>query len=62
MLEAQQKLSDIPEHVKSSGRLLVDWEIREYVKKYRMLEPFEEHLKGMGSFRMGSPRWATTSA
>ena len=41
MLEEQTKLTELPEHIQSSGRLLVDWEIREYVKKYRMLEPFE---------------------
>lgn len=52
MLEAQ-KLSEIPEHIKSSGRLLVDWEIREYVKQYRMLEPFEEHLKRNGVISYG---------
>ena len=53
MLEAQPKLSDIPEHVKSTGRLLVDWEIRDYVKQYRMLEPFEEHLKRDGVISYG---------
>jgi len=53
MLEAQPKLSEIPEHIKSSGRLLVDWEIREYVKQSRMLEPFEEHLKRDGVISYG---------
>ena len=53
MLEAERKLSETPEHITSSGRLLVDWEIREYVKKYRMLEPFEEHLKRDGVISYG---------
>ncbi|MBI3087826.1 MAG: dCTP deaminase [Candidatus Omnitrophica bacterium] len=35
------------------GRLLVDWEIREYAKKYRMLEPFEESLKREGVISYG---------
>jgi dCTP deaminase len=26
------------------GRILVDWEIREYAKQYGMIEPFEDHL------------------
>ena len=54
MLEdTQTKLQDLPEHVKSSGRLLVDWEIREYVKQYQMLDPFEEHLKRNGVISYG---------
>jgi dCTP deaminase len=62
--ETQTKLGDLPDHVpgsefplagtgKSSGRLLVDWEIREYVKKYNMLDPFEEHLKRNGVISYG---------
>ena len=42
-----------PEHIRSIGRILVDWEIREYAKKYRMLEPFEEHLKRDGVISYG---------
>jgi dCTP deaminase len=53
MLEEQTKLAGIPEHLKSSGRLLVDWEIREYVKQHRMLEPFEEQLKRDGAISYG---------
>ena len=65
MFEAQAKVTDLPERVpgptlnmmagagKSSGRLLVDWEIREYVKQYNMLEPFEEHLKRDGVISYG---------
>ena len=53
MFEAQANVTDLPEHMKSSGRLLVDWEIREYVKQYRMLEPFEEHLKRNGVISYG---------
>jgi len=41
------------EQIKSLGRLLVDWEIREYAKKYRMLEPFEENLKRDGVISYG---------
>ena len=53
MFETQTKLSDIAEHIRSSGRILVDWEIRDYVKQYRMLEPFEEHLKRDGAISYG---------
>ena len=35
------------------GRLLVDHEIREYVKHYRMLDPFEESLKRQGVISYG---------
>lgn len=42
-----------PEHIKSFGRILVDWEIREYVKQYRMLDPFEESLKRDGVISYG---------
>ncbi len=37
----------------STGRLLVDWEIREYATKYQMLEPFEESLKRDGVISYG---------
>ncbi len=53
MFEAQAKVTDVPEHIKSSGRLLVDWEIREYVKQYQMLDPFEERLKRDGVISYG---------
>ena len=64
MLEAQPKLSEVPERIpgqtfefagagKAIGRILVDWEIREYVRKYKMLEPFEEHLKRDGVISYG---------
>ena len=53
MLEEQNKLASLPENIKSSGRLLVDWEIRDYVKQYKMLDPFEEHLKRAGVISYG---------
>ena len=53
MLETQPKLSEIAEHIQSTGRILVDWEIREYVKKYQMLDPFEERLKRDGVISYG---------
>jgi dCTP deaminase len=53
MLEAATQVA-LPERVRSSGgRLLVDWEIREYVKAHRMLEPFEECLKREGVISYG---------
>ncbi len=51
--QAQAKLAEVAEQARSSGRLLVDWEIREYVKQYRMLDPFEEHLKRDGVISYG---------
>ena len=48
MLETQTKVLEHPEHVQSIGRILVDWEIRDYCRKYRMLDPFEESLKRDG--------------
>ena len=48
MLDAQSQTNaakGLAEQMVSSGRILVDWEIREYVKKYRMLDPFEEQLR-----------------
>lgn len=53
MFEAQAKTTDLTEHIKSTGRLLVDWEIRDYVKQYRMLDPFEERLKREGVISYG---------
>ena len=41
------------EQLKSFGRILVDWEIREYARRYRMLEPFEENLKREGVISYG---------
>jgi dCTP deaminase len=41
------------EAARSAGRLLVDREIREYVRRYRMLEPFEEQLKRDGVISYG---------
>ena len=35
------------------GRLLVDWEIRDYAKKYRMIEPFEDRLVRDGAISYG---------
>ena len=43
----------VAESVRSLGRILVDWEIREYAKKYKMLEPFEETLKRDGVISYG---------
>ncbi len=37
----------------SGGRILVDWEIRQYAKQYRMVDPFEEHLKTEGIISYG---------
>lgn len=64
MLEEQTGTVEAPEHIpgspsplagtgKSSGRLLVDWEIRDYVKQYKMLDPFEENLKRTGVISYG---------
>jgi dCTP deaminase len=35
------------------GRILVDWEIREYVQKYQMIDPFEDHLVRDGAISYG---------
>jgi len=53
MLETESRLTTSPEHIRSLGRILVDWEIREYVQQYRMLEPFEEQLKRDGVISYG---------
>ena len=53
MLDTQSRLSPAAEQVRSTGRLLVDWEIRDYVKQYRMLDPFEERLKREGVISYG---------
>ena len=54
MLEAQAKpTTDVLQRVQANGRILVDWEIREYAKKYGMLEPFQETLKREGVISYG---------
>ena len=53
MFETQTKPTPVQEQIRSFGHLLVDWEIREYAKKYRMLEPFEESLKREGVISYG---------
>ncbi len=54
MLQAQAKpTTDVLQRVQTNGRILVDWEIREYAKKYGMLEPFEETLKREGVISYG---------
>jgi len=35
------------------GRILVDWEIREYVQKYQMIDPFADHLVRDGVISYG---------
>jgi dCTP deaminase len=35
------------------GRILVDWEIRAYVEKYKMIDPFEDHLVRDGAISYG---------
>ena len=52
MLETQTASSTL-ERVSTGGRILVDWEIRNYVAKYRMLDPFEENLKREGVISYG---------
>jgi dCTP deaminase len=39
--------------VQAQARLLVDWEIREYVKKYKMLDPFQDGLVRDGKISYG---------
>ncbi len=54
MIETQGRTDpELVQTAKSSGRILVDWEIREYVKKYRMLDPFEESLVREGVISYG---------
>ena len=53
MLDTQTKSAAITEQASTTGRLLVDWEIREYAKRYHMLEPFEESLKREGVISYG---------
>jgi len=37
----------------STGKLLIDREIKEYVQKYKMLEPFSDHLNSQGVISWG---------
>lgn len=53
MLDTQTSSEPVIGAMKSAGRILVDWEIREYVKKYQMLEPFEDGLKRAGVISYG---------
>ncbi len=53
MFETQAKPMPTQEQVRSFGHLLVDWEIREYAKTYKMLDPFEEQLKREGVISYG---------
>ena len=55
MLKVQMKPTSgaNAEHIPSFGRILVDWEIRDYVTKYRMLDPFEERLVRDGKISYG---------
>jgi len=50
---ARRKRGQRIEQVRSTGRILVDWEIREYAQKYRMIEPFEERLRRDGVISYG---------
>ncbi len=52
MLEETARVA-MPEPVRTSGHLLVDWEIKEYVRKYRMLDPFEPKLVRDGKISYG---------
>jgi len=53
MLETQQYPQSSTEQVKSSGRLLVDKEIRQYVASHGMLDPFVPSLKREGVISYG---------
>lgn len=53
MVETQRTSEPLIERVQSVGRILVDWEIREYARKYRMITPFEENLKREGVISYG---------
>ncbi len=50
---ANKERLSAPEHIQSTGKLLVDWEIREYVQKYKMLDPFLDHLVRDGKISYG---------
>ena len=43
----------VVEREKTVGRILVDWEIRDYAKQYGMVTPFEENLKRDGVISYG---------
>ncbi len=51
--ETQRAPMVTAESAKATGHLLVDWEIRQYVQTYRMLEPFEECLTRAGVISYG---------
>ena len=53
IVESEQASDQTTDALTSVGRILVDWEIRDYVKQYRMLEPFEERLKRDGVISYG---------
>ena len=53
MFETQPTTTMSSEPTQSTGRILVDWEIRDYVKKYQMLDPFEERLVRDGKISSG---------
>ncbi|MBI3317849.1 MAG: dCTP deaminase [Candidatus Omnitrophica bacterium] len=46
-------VSTVPLEKLGGGKLLIDREIKEYVRKYRMLEPFSEHLNSNGVISWG---------
>jgi len=50
---SQAARGGVAEGITSPGRILVDWEIRDYVRKYQMLDPFEERLKRDGVISYG---------
>jgi len=43
----------MPTVTNSTGKLLIDREIKEYVQKYQMLEPFSDHLNSKGVISWG---------
>lgn len=53
MINAQRTRKPRIQPAKLAGRLLVDREIREYARQYRMIEPFEERLKRDGVISYG---------
>jgi dCTP deaminase len=53
VVEAKGQTGQALRQAASVGRILVDWEIREYARQHRMIEPFEEHLKREGVISYG---------
>ena len=43
----------MPTVMNSTGKLLIDREIKEYVQKYKMLDPFSDHLNSQGVISWG---------